>query len=94
MTKKVISIIAATAFALGALSAPTTAGNAYGRIIKAECGLSYGQLVSAARRSGHVTGRVGGAKRFVKNGLLQAHIDADPSVCPNSPNYEAPQGQG
>jgi hypothetical protein len=87
--KRAIGIIAATAFAVSAITAPAMAGNGYGKVIKAECGLSYGQLVSAAQRSGHATGRVGGARRFVTSGLLQAHIDAVPSPCPNSPNYVA-----
>lgn len=81
--KRVLGAAFAVAFAVSAISAPAMAGNGYGKQIKDECGLSYGQLVSIARKSGHVTGPVRGAKYFVKSGLLAAHIAA--GACPNSP---------
>jgi hypothetical protein len=46
--------------------------------VKVHCDASYGQLVSAAKQSGHVEGPVSGAKNFVESGLLAAHcIDID-----------------
>ena len=73
--KKTLGLAFAVAFAISAISAPTMAGNgnAYGKQIKEQCGVSYGQLVKAAKKSGHVTGPVRGAKYFVKSGLLDAH---------------------
>ena len=76
--KRAIGISLAVAFAISAVSAPAMAGNGYGKQIQDECGLSYGQLVSAGKKSGHVTGPVGGAKNFVDSGLLAAHLP----VCP------------
>ena len=35
--------------------------------------MSYGQLVKAAKQSGHVSGPVRGAKYFVVSGLLDDH---------------------
>ena len=63
------------------VAARASAGNGYGEQIKDECGLSYGQLVSSAKKSGHVSGPVRGAKYFVEEGLLAAHLP----VCPNQP---------
>ena len=37
------------------------------------CEASYGQLVSAAKQSGHVDCPVSGAANFVNSGLLAAH---------------------
>jgi hypothetical protein len=73
--KKTLAIAFAVAFAISSIAAPTMAGNknAYGKQIKDQCGVSYGQLVKAAKQSGHVTGPVRGAKYFVVSGLLDAH---------------------
>lgn len=82
--KKTLGIAAATALAIGALAAPAAAGQpghgemAFGAGIKYHCEMSYGQLVSTARASGHIDGPVSGAKNFVTSGLLAAHcIPAD-----------------
>lgn len=71
-----------TALLILALAAPALAihhgnGNAYGMGIKAHCEASYGQLVSAAKASGHVEGPVSGAANFVNSGLLAAHCISD-----------------
>ena len=71
MKKKIVATVAATAFAIAAIGAPVAAG--YGKDIKDGCGASYGQLVAAARASGHVTGPVGGAANFINSGLAAAH---------------------
>jgi hypothetical protein len=70
MRKRLI-VLAATIVMTMAL--PGTAMAGYGKTIKDGCGASYGQLVSTARASGHVTGSVGGAANFVTSGLAAAH---------------------
>lgn len=76
--RRTLAIAFAVAFALSSIAAPTMAGNknAYGKQIKDQCGVSYGQLVKAAKQSGHVSGPVRGAKYFVVSGLLAAHCPA------------------
>jgi hypothetical protein len=78
--KKTLAIAFAVAFAISSIAAPTMAGNknAYGKQIKDRCGVSYGQYVKAAKKSGHVTGPVRGAKYFVVSGLLDAHCPVVP----------------
>lgn len=76
--RRTIVVLAMTALYILALAAPAMAvhhgnGNAYGMGIKAHCEASYGQLVSAAKASGHVEGPVSGAANFVNSGLLAAH---------------------
>ena len=78
--KRALGISLAVAFAISAVSAPAMAGNGYGKQIKDECGLSYGQLVSSAKKSGHVSGPVRGAKYFVEEGLLTAHLPLCPTA--------------
>ena len=75
MRKKIIMTVCAAALATAAaLSAPAMASaEGYGKEIKDGCGASYGQLVSAARASGHVEGSVSGAMNFVESGLAAAH---------------------
>jgi hypothetical protein len=77
--KKTLAIAFAVAFALSSIAAPTMAGNrnAYGKLIKDQCGVSYGQLVKEAKKSGHVIGPVRGAKYFVTSGLLDAHCSVE-----------------
>lgn len=72
MIRRAFAVAGATALILGSsMGAASAAG--YGKQINDGCGASYGQLVSAARASGHVTGSVGGAKNFVESGLAAAH---------------------
>ena len=73
--RRTLAIAFAVAFALSSIAAPTMAGNknAYGKQIKDQCGVSYGQLVKAAKQSGHVSGPVRGAKYFVVSGLIDEH---------------------
>ncbi|GAA1466919.1 hypothetical protein [Microbacterium thalassium] len=75
MRRKIAAALAGGALVVGAaLAAPAAASAAgYGKQINDGCGASYGQLVSAARDAGHVTGSVGGAKNFVVNGIAAAH---------------------
>ena len=74
MRKKVAVLAAAIAMALATAAPAYAAGHAaYGKQINDSClGATYGQLVSAAIRSGHVDG-ASGAKAFVESGLLAAH---------------------
>jgi hypothetical protein len=46
---------------------------AFGKGVSVHCDASYGQLVKAAKQSGHVTGPVSGVKSFVESGLFAAH---------------------
>ncbi len=64
-----------TAAAIAALAIPTaaSAGNGYGATTNAGCGATYGQLVSAARQAGHISGGVNGAKAWIESGLAAAH---------------------
>lgn len=76
--RRTIVVLAMTALLLIALAAPAFAvhhgnGNAYGNGINIHCEASYGQLVKAAKASGHVEGPVSGAANFVNSGLLAAH---------------------
>lgn len=76
--RRTMVVLAMAALLILALAAPAMAihhgnGNAYGMGIKAHCEASYGQLVSAAKASGHVEGPVSGAANFVNSGLLAAH---------------------
>jgi hypothetical protein len=54
---------------------PTAAGAAPGQDIKAACGLSFGQLVSAAKSSGTAahSNYAGGANAFSDAVILAAH---------------------
>jgi hypothetical protein len=82
MRRVIVALASATVLALG-VAAPAAAvhhgnGNSYGNGINVHCDASYGQLVKAAKQSGHVEGPVSGAKNFVESGLLAAHcIDGD-----------------
>jgi hypothetical protein len=77
--RKTLGIAAATALAIGALAAPAAAAQpghgemAFGAGIKYHCGVSYGQLVSAARQSDHISGGVSGAKGFATGPYFLAH---------------------
>jgi len=76
--RRTIVVLAMTILLALAMSAPALAvhhgnGNAYGNGINIHCDASYGQLVKAAKASGHVDGPVSGAKNFVESGLLAAH---------------------
>lgn len=68
-----MSVMMVFAFAGPAAAVHHGNGNAYGYGIKVHCGASYGQLVKAAKASGHVEGSVSGAMNFVNSGLLAAH---------------------
>lgn len=71
--RKRLVVLAATA-ALMALPSAAMAGPGYGKQINDGCGgPSYGQLVSAAKASGHVEGAVNGAKYWVESGVGVAH---------------------
>ena len=77
--KRTLGIALAAAFAISAVSAPALAGppghgeKAFGAGIKYHCGASYGQLVSAARKSGHISGPVSGARAFATGPLFAPH---------------------
>jgi len=64
--KKTFGIIAASAFAIAAISAPVAAGAgdapAYGKNIKACFGGTYGQVKNEAWAIGHATPPAAGAK--------------------------------
>jgi hypothetical protein len=57
------------------LALPTVAGAAPGQDIKAACGLSFGQLISAAKSSGTAahSNYAGGASAFSDPAILAAH---------------------
>lgn len=81
--KKTLGIVAASALAVAAFAAPVAAGqpahgeSAFGAGIKYHCGAPYGQLVSAARQSGHIDGPVSGAKGFATGPLFAPHCLTD-----------------
>jgi hypothetical protein len=93
--KRTLGIALAAAFAISAVSAPALAGppehgeKAFGAGITYHCGATYGELVSAAIRSGHIDGPVGGARAFATEPvaalggltLLEAHIAE--GACPD-----------
>ena len=70
-----MTIVFVLAMTSAALAGPGAhgGGNQYGKGINVHCGASYGQLVKAAKASGHVTGPVSGVKSFVEDGLFAAH---------------------
>lgn len=64
--------------------------NAYGKKIKKECGVSYGQLRKKGRQEvgkDHVTPAIGAAK-FVNDGLLAAHCKDGEIIVPEVPAEE------
>jgi hypothetical protein len=67
--------IAATAVAASLLAFPAVAGSAPGHDIKAACGASFGQLVSAGKSSGTAAhaNYAGGANAFSDPAILTAH---------------------
>jgi hypothetical protein len=69
--KRALGLSLAVAFAISAISAPALAGekgNAYGHVIKSECGKAYGQLWKEAKAAGgHM--KPAGAKGFVEDVL-------------------------
>ena len=67
--------IVATACSAALLLLPTAAGAAPGHDIKAACGLSFGQLISAAKSSGSAahSNYAGGANAFSDPAILAAH---------------------
>ena len=73
MIKRAFAVAGATALILGSSVGAASAAGGYGKQINDGCGMSYGQLVSAARASDHITGSVGGAKNFVESGIAAAH---------------------
>jgi hypothetical protein len=73
--RKAIAGLAISGVMVMTMAAGASAGNAYGRLIKQQCGMSYGQLVSAVRsgRVEHAPITVRGAKYFVTSGQLDIH---------------------
>jgi hypothetical protein len=71
MTVTAVAIAATAVLAVPAAASASTAG--FGKQINDGCGASYGQLVSTARASGHITGSVGGARNWIESGLSAAH---------------------
>jgi hypothetical protein len=77
--KRMLGFSMALTLALGAVAAPVAAngGNAWGKQIKEQCGVSYGQLVSAgkaAARAGlHPDFTPSGAKGFVTGPVFTVH---------------------
>ena len=64
--------------------------NAYGKKIKEQCGVSYGQLRKKGRKEigkDHVTPAIGAAK-FVNDGLLVAHCKDGEIIVPEVPAEE------
>ena len=79
--RRTFVVMVMAALLIIAMAAPAFAvhhgnGNSYGKGIKVHCEASYGQLVKAAKASGHVEGPVSGAANFVNSGLLAAHCIA------------------
>ena len=70
-----MTIVFVLAMTSAALAGPGAhgGGNQYGKGINVHCGASYGQLVKAAKATGHVTGPVSGVKSFVEDELFAAH---------------------
>ena len=75
MRKRIMMTVTAVAIATAtALAVPAAASaDGFGKMINDGCGASYGQLVSTARASGHITGSVGGARNWIESGLSAAH---------------------
>ena len=67
--------IAAAVCTAALLSLPAAAGAAPGQDIKASCGVSFGQLISAAKSSGTAahSNYAGGANAFSDPAILAAH---------------------
>jgi uncharacterized membrane protein len=67
--------IAAAVCTAALLALPAAAGAAPGQDIKAACGLSFGQLISAAKSSGTAvhSNYAGGAHAFSNPAILAAH---------------------
>ena len=65
--KKALAIALTAAFVLSASSAPALAGNgkAYGKVIKEQCGMSYGQLWKQVKKDPGHAGVKPSAKKFV-----------------------------
>ena len=73
MTTKLLTLAVSVGVAIGLSAVPASAAG-FGETINSSClGASYGQLVSAARQAGHISGGVSGARGFVDSGLLAAH---------------------
>lgn len=71
MRKKIAAVVLSAAV----LALPAAAGAAPGQDIKSACGLSFGQLISAAKSSGggaH-SNYAGGANVFSDPAILAAH---------------------
>ena len=70
MRKRIATAVAATLLVL-----PAAAGAAPGQDIKAACGASFGQLVSAGKSSGAAAhaNYAGGANAFSDPAILAAH---------------------
>jgi hypothetical protein len=75
--KRVIIVVLVVALVVLMIAPVAFAGGhskAYGKNIKAECGASYGQLVSATRTgAAHPIGAPSGAKGFYTGPLFGAH---------------------
>jgi hypothetical protein len=67
--------LAAVVFSAAILALPAAAGAAPGQDIKAACGSSFGQLISAAKSSGTAahSNYAGGTKAFSNPAILAAH---------------------
>ena len=71
MRKRIVAIAAAVSL----LALPPAAGAAPGQDIKAACGASFGQLISAAKSTGTTvhSNYAGGANAFSDPAILAAH---------------------
>jgi hypothetical protein len=78
--RRSIIVLALAVIMVMSMTGAALAGNgkdhgtyAFGKGVSVHCDASYGQLVKAAKQSGHVTGPVSGVKSFVESGLFAAH---------------------
>jgi hypothetical protein len=71
MRKRIVAMAAAVSL----LALPLAAGAAPGQDIKAACGASFGQLISAAKSTGTTvhSNYAGGANAFSDPAILAAH---------------------
>ena len=85
MRRSLVVLAMAVVFVLAMTSAAFAGNNkdhgtyAFGKGINYHCEMSYGQLVKAAKQSGHVVGPVSGAKAFAlsSNGLALHCLDGE-----------------
>ncbi len=68
--KRVVAAMAVSLFAVGAVAAPASAGNGYGKFIKDECDAPFGKVLQAGKAAAEmgahpeIKNAKGGAKAF------------------------------